>query len=204
MNNLNETDFKIHGLSVTIEKASVSLHSAIKYIYAVSVNDLYNINVRDLFQVSLSDINNPNILSNLGVAADIQHMSIFNSEEFARLSDLFFYAFAVRVAFLRRNTQFKGGDRFLLKLFNACAEKGAADPNGVTQTNFAKMLKAAKSKQPEPPFDGEWFRRWVYSYGGELSAITNRNMFLLGCMDALLPLYYAKLTEISLETLDKA
>ena len=61
--------------------------------------------------------------------------------------------------------------------------------------SFKSSAWLAKTKKPEPQYDTEWFRSWVYTYGHELAAINNRNMFLLGCADALFPLYYSSLKE---------
>jgi len=205
LTNLKDTDiYEAQSLSMTIEKAAICLHNSIKYIYAVSQNDFYNINVKDLFKISLSDLSNPNILTNLGILPNSAAFKceVFAGENYAKLSDLFFFAFAVRTPYLLKNPkvqQAKLKPKLFQNIYEACVERGAADNDNIVRETFKTNLKAAKSNKPEPSFNGEWFRRWVYSYGGELSAITNRNMFLLGCMDALLPLYYAKLTEMLLE-----
>jgi hypothetical protein len=190
----NDNDnYSVQSLSVTIEKASRSLHSSLRYIYAVSAGDFYNINVKDLFKISLSDIGRTDILSNLGILPSDE----LKGEGFERLCDLMYYAFAVRTPYLRRHmSQSRRSDRFFRELFEACVEKGANDSDNIVQEDFKRVMKLAKSAVPEPPFNGEWFRRWVYSRGGDLAAISNRNMFLLGCMDALLPLFYAKLTDV--------
>ena len=175
-----------------VENAAVAMHSAIGYIYAISENDFYNISVKDLFKISLSDSESTDGFSKLGIAPNA---SVAN---FTQLSDLIFYAFAVRIPYLRRIHGAQVSDKFIRNFFNACVEKGALDHENFSKESFKsnlKLAKAPRNNQPEPPFNGEWFRRWVYSYGGDLAAINNKNMFLLGCMEALLPLRYAKLTE---------
>ncbi|MCL1903431.1 MAG: hypothetical protein FWF94_03325 [Oscillospiraceae bacterium] len=186
---MNEKNTLIEALSEVIEKAAVSLQSAVGYVYAVGENDFYNINVKDLFKISLSALDNPDGLSRLGISPN---KDIAN---FTQLSDLMFYTFAVRTPYLKRNPGIKASDRLITDLYNACVEKGAVDPDNFVREDFKATMKLAKSNRLEPPFNGEWFRRWVYSYGGELAEITNLNMFVLGCMDALFPLYYAELTE---------
>jgi len=199
---MKETNSQIQNMAFTIDKAARSLHNSIRYIYAVSMGDFYNVNVKDLFKLSLSDITHPNILKNLGIipAEDL------GGSEFERLYDFLFFAFAVRVPYLRRQLPAKSSvkDRFFLDLFDECKKLGANDPANIVQESFKRNMKSAKGNHAEATFNGEWFRRWVYSYGGELAAITNRNMFLLGCMDALLPLYYAKLTDILGDSLKKS
>jgi hypothetical protein len=176
------------------------------YLSTVSGGNFYNINARDVFKISLSDISNPGIIANLGIQPDVRFSP--KSGNNAQLTDLMFFAFAVRVPYLRRSTG-KGKDRFLSELFNACLAKGANDNGGIVGETFKVNMKTAKSKRIEPPFSGEWFRRWVYSHGADnspdsvnLAAINNQNIFLLGCMDALLPLYYAKLTEVLLNVMN--
>ncbi|MCL2036900.1 MAG: hypothetical protein FWG83_05905 [Oscillospiraceae bacterium] len=194
-------NYKIEGLTITLEKASRSLHNTLRYIYALSVGDFYNVNVKDLFKISLSDISNSDVLSNLGISPS----NALDDENFELLDSLFFFAFAVRLPFLNRQfpKKEKIKDRFLREVYESCVSKGAADENGVLAEfgeDFKRSLKLAKSSRTEPPFNGEWLRRWIYAFGGaELSAITNKNMFVLGCMDALIPLYYAKLMEILAE-----
>jgi len=210
LTNLKDNDvYQAQSMAMTIEKAAVCLHNSIKYIYAVSQNDFYNINVKDLFKISLSDINNPHILTNLGISpanSAAFKCEVFSSEQYAKLVDLFYFAFAVRTPFLMKNPsvqQAKIKAKFFQGIYNACIERGAADHDDIVRETFKINLKLAKSNKPEPSFNGEWFRRWIYSHNSELSAITNRNMFLLGCMDALLPLYYAKLTEMLLEEIKR-
>ena len=191
---INENDIKIQESAIIIEKAARSLHNAARYIYAVGNENFYNIGVRDLFQVCLSDITRADILSNLGISPE--HSGAFIRDEYAMLVDLLQYAFAVRLPYLRRFPDIKVKDKLFYHIYLACVERGAADPNGIVGETFESTLKSAKSNRLEPSFNGEWFRRWVYSCGSELSVIDNNNMFLLGCMDALLPLYYSKLSDM--------
>jgi ABC-type branched-subunit amino acid transport system ATPase component len=199
---LKEKEAELAALTVTVGKASRCLHSTIRYMYAAGGNDFYNIPAKDLFKVSLSDLGNPHILSNLGITPDNK---TFKDESFARLADLFFYAFAVRIPYLKNHPQIRElriKDKYLRVLYESCMAEitaGAADYAVVRETFKGNAKIAAQKNTPEPPFNGEWFRRWVYSCGGSLAEITNRNIFLLGCMDALLPLYYAKLTDTLVE-----
>jgi hypothetical protein len=205
-----QTNHTIEHLSGMIEKSARCLHGTIAYIRTLSINGFYNMNVKDVFKIALSDITDPEIILNLGIRPDAQFVAAANpkhSSDYAQLTDLMFYAFAARIPYLRRNavSGAKIKDKFLLELYNTCLNKGAKDHGGIIGESFKGNMKSAKissAKSPEPPFNGEWFRRWVYSADSAgLSAITNGNIFLLGCMDALFPLYYAKLTEILLNEL---
>ena len=65
------------------------------------------------------------------------------------------------------------------------------------------MSWLVRTKKAEPAFDTEWFRRWIYTYGHELAAINNRNMFVLGCVEALFPLYYASLSDLLVNEMNR-
>ncbi|MCL1832699.1 MAG: hypothetical protein FWG45_07325 [Oscillospiraceae bacterium] len=197
-----DNSYQIEGLSGTIERAARCLQGTMGYLSTISENRFYDINVKDVFKISLSDIGNPDIVGNLGIRPDPRFSA--RNEPLGQLTDLMFYAFAVRAPFLRRSvTSPKSNDKLLADLFAACLSKGANDRDGIVAETFKANMKAAKSKRTEPTFNGEWFRRWVYSQsasnGVNVAAINNPNLFMLGCMDALLPLYYAKLTEVLLK-----
>ncbi|MCL1880865.1 MAG: hypothetical protein FWF76_01650 [Oscillospiraceae bacterium] len=196
---------EVEGLSAIIEKSARSLHSTIGYISTLCERDFYNINVKDVFKLALSDITNPDIISNLGLRPNKRFTA--SDPTFAGLADLMFYTFAVRMPFLRRLRRKIGEiplikDKAIKSLYITCAENGANDLDNIVGETFAENAKIAKSKFPEPAFTGEWFRRWIYHCASKgtdevkLSTIDNKNIFLIGCMDALFPLYYAKLIEI--------
>lgn len=191
--------YDLQELSRVMEGASLSLLNAVRYIYAVAADGFYNINIKDLFKVALSDITDPDVLSSLGIPVNSVKFAEFKTEEFRNLSKLILYAFAVRLPFLRRVENSALKDSALYALYEACVEKGARNIDDIVYGDFKSMMKTAKTRESEPGFNGEWFRRWVYTRGGELAAITNENMFLLGCMDALLPLFYSKLTDELIE-----
>ena len=52
-----------------------------------------------------------------------------------------------------------------------------------------------KTGRPVPAYDAEWFKSYIYSYVPALTAITNKNMFLLGSCDILFTLFYSGLEE---------
>ena len=113
-----------------------------------------------------------------------------------QIEELIRYAFAVRLPFLRRTVSKKVlSDKDIKALYNSVSEFGISNPDCLIELDFKRAFKIAKSRQPEPFFNGEWFRKWIYSHGNNISAINNRNMFFLGCADALLPLYYSALHE---------
>lgn len=179
-----------------IDKASVSLITAIKYVYLISDSDFYNVNVKDIFKVTLSDITRPDILDNLGLRLEPDKLGDLAGEGFASVAALLRYAFAVRLPFLKRILP-KGSvsDRDIKAIYAAVGAIGMENTDGLIELELKSAFKLAKSRSSEPYFDSGWFRRWVYSTENSLAAINNRNMFTLGCIDALFPLYYSALTE---------
>ncbi|MCL2634233.1 MAG: hypothetical protein FWD34_06960 [Oscillospiraceae bacterium] len=187
---------ELQAFAGVMQRAGQSLHTTMRYVFAISDGDFYNVNVKDIFKVALTDITNPDILVNLGLSLDGKIKEL-DTEEFEVMCDMIFFAFAVRVPFYKKIPGGRFSDKQLLALFSLCEEMGARDVDSIIGETFKPMLKRARGSRGlnEPPFNGEWFRRWIYTYGGELAAINNRNMFFLGCCDALFPLYYAKLTD---------
>ena len=110
--------------------------------------------------------------------------------------DIIRYSFAIRVPFARRESPDSYiRDTQIKQIYDILEEYGFANPDGIVVESFKSVSWLAKTKKPEPAFDTEWFRSWIYTYGREIAAINNRNMFLLGCADALFPLYYSALKE---------
>ena len=195
------------------ELAAKNLHHSMGYFYRVSERDFYNIDVRDLFKVCLADIFNPDMLSYLGFAP-LQ----INGSNFAAVGEIAFREFAVRFPYLRRNEaviaalrERKGGgkgfgslgvvDKFFHELYNACITPSFVSIEGEFREAFKSAFRNAKNDLSEPPFTAEWFRKWVYTSNTELAVVNNRNMFFLGCMDALFPLFYEKLTAELINTI---
>ena len=179
-----------------IDGAAESLFMALKYCYMIAGEDFYNINIKDVFRIGLGDITNPDVFMNLGLELDKSSIGEMGDEKFDEVLDIIRYCFALRLPFMRRespDTYIKENQVKLM--YDALAEYGFANPDNIVTESFKSTSWLAKTKKPEPNFDTEWFRSWIYTYGHELAAINNRNMFILGCADALFPLYYSSLKE---------
>jgi len=189
----------------SIKFSAASLFKALKYIYALTDENFYNINVKDIFKIALNDINNVDILDNMGITLSDEILGELSNPRFDVVEGLIHYAFLIRLPFLRVNTPelSKVKEKHMKEVYSQGLKNGAENFEGNIEHDFNSVSKIAKSRQPEPPFDGEWFRRWVYTFADELSAITNRNMFLLGSIDALFPLYYAALPNKISQNLNK-
>jgi hypothetical protein len=102
----------------------------------------------------------------------------------------------VRLPFARRDAaESTVKDNQIKLVYEMLGDYGYSNPENIVSLSFKSSVWLAKTKKPEPQYDTEWFRSWVYTYGHDIAAINNRNMFLLGCADALFPLYYSSLKE---------
>ena len=199
-----DEDRQIRKLADMIDSAAESLFNAVKYCYMVADEDFYNINVKDIFKVGLNDITNPECFRNLGLNLDREKLGEMESEGFRQVLEIIRYSFAVRLPFAKRDAPESGiKDAQIKQVYDALEDYGFANPDGIVAESFKSCAWLAKTKKPEPQFDTEWFRSWIYTFGHELASINNRNMFILGCADALFPLYYSSLKEKLTEELNK-
>lgn len=199
------TQAELLSMAAMIGDASDSIYEALKYICFISHENFYELNVKDIFKVALHNITDKDILSRLGIKLFPEQIGDLARPEFAELKKLIRYAFAVRVPFLKKYVPNKTNftDTDIKLLFNVVCEQGAENIDNLVTSDFKNNLRVIKSKgQDEPVFDTEWFKSFVYTHGKEFSAITNRNMFFLGCADALFPLYWATLTDRLLEVVE--
>ena len=123
---------------------------------------------------------------------------------FREVLEVIRFSFAIRLPFIRRyaeSTTLK--DNQIKQIYDTLEQYGFSNPDGIVEESFKSMAWLVKTKKAEPPFETEWFRRWIYTYGHELAAINNRNMFMLGCVEALFPLYYASLQDYLVKEMNK-
>ncbi len=187
----------VQKLAEEIDSASRSLFNAIRYCYQVAESDFYNINVKDIFKIGLNKITEYECFRNLGIVLDDASLGEMSGEGFQEVLAVIRYSFAIRLPFIRRyaeNTTIK--DSQLKQIYDILEEIGFANPDGIIEDSYKSMLWLVRTKKNEPAFDTEWFRRWIYTYGHDLAAINNKNMLLLGCVEALFPLYYASLQDL--------
>lgn len=199
------TQAELLSMASMIGDASDSIYEALKYICFISYENFYELNVKDIFKVSLHNITDKTLLGRLGIRLTPEETGDLARPEFAELKKLIRYAFAVRLPFLKKYVQDRSNfnDTDIKQLFGIVWRQGAENIDNLVTGDFKNNLKAIKSKnQDEPIFDTEWFKSFVYTYGKDFSAINNRNMFFLGCADALFPLYWANLTDRLLEVVE--
>ncbi len=197
-------DETLRRIAIIVDLASKSLFNAVQYCYLVAENDFYNINVKDIFRIGLNDITNPDCFRNLGIVLDEKHIGEMGTEHYREVLDVLRYSFAIRLPFIRKyaeNSTLKEGH--IKHIYDILESYGFHNPDGIVEESFKSMAWLVRTKKSEPAFDTEWFRRWIYTYGHELAAINNRNMFVLGCVEALFPLYYASLQELLINEMNK-
>jgi hypothetical protein len=117
------------------------------------------------------------------------------SEEFIHLRNTCFYSFIIRTPFLKKYPFCPLSDKHFREINTFAGQRGAENNFSVIEQDINTMLKIYHNNSGEPPFDAEWFRRWIYTCCKPLAVVNNRNMFLLGCADTLFPLYYTALNE---------
>ena len=184
-------------LSETVVKAGVSLFNAVKYIYMIADKDFYNINVKDIFKISLKNIPDTTCLYNTGIKLDKERCKEMNSPEYERVLSLMVYSFAVRLPELKNvkiNNQTLN-DKQIKTIFDMVVAKGAGNYDNVIVDDFEEIRRMVRTGRPVPAYDAEWFKSYIYSYVPALTAITNKNMFLLGSCDILFTLFYSGLEE---------
>lgn len=184
-------------LSETVVKAGVSLFNAVKYIYMIADKDFYNISVKDIFKISLKNITDTTCLYNTGIKLDKERCKEMNSPEYERVLSLMVYSFAVRLPELKNvkiNNQ-SLNDKQIKSIFDMVVSKGAGNYDNVIVDDFEEIRRMVRTGRPVPAYDAEWFKSYIYSYVPALTAITNKNMFLLGSCDILFTLFYSGLEE---------
>lgn len=192
---MNDEDI-VQRLVDIIDSASESLFLALKYCYLVADEDFYNINIKDVFRIGLNDITNPDCFRNLGLSLERGNIGEMANDSFGDVLEIIRYSFAVRLPFARRDAaESTVKDNQIKLVYEMLGDYGYSNPENIVSLSFKSSVWLAKTKKPEPQYDTEWFRSWVYTYGHDIAAINNRNMFLLGCADALFPLYYSSLKE---------
>ena len=179
-----------------IDGAAECLFTALQCCYILADEDFYNINVKDIFRVGLSNLTDPGCFRNLGFNLNSEKLGELASEKFREVLEIIRFSFAVRIPFARRDVpDCSIKDNQIKQIYDILEEYGFSNPEGIVSESFKSDSWLARTKKPEPEFGTDWFRSWIYTYGHDVAAINNRNMFLLGCADALFPLYYAALRE---------
>ncbi|MCM1334079.1 MAG: hypothetical protein NC084_08105 [Bacteroides sp.] len=191
------TDEMLQRIAEEIDSASRSLFNAIRYCYQIGDEDFYNINVKDVFKIGLNKITDYDCFKNLGLTLEEDSLGEMGGEGFSEVLSVIRYSFAVRLPFMRRYAEATTiKDNQLKQIYDTLEGFGFANPDGIVEDSYKSMVWLVRTKKNEPAFETEWYRRWIYTYGHDLAAINNKNMLMLGCVEALFPLYYASLQDL--------
>ena len=177
---INE-DNAINGIADSIIKGGVCLYNAVKYIYSLAEEDFYRVNIKDAFKVVLNNITDTDCLQALGLRIDERACREMQSDEYNRVLPLIVYSFAVRIPTLKKvkNGEDCMTDEQLYRVYTSVLE--------------TKYLVRKNKKLP--PYTADWFKTYIFTEVPALSAITNKNMFLLGFADVLFAMFYSCLEE---------
>lgn len=192
-------EFPVESLPILagiITNTGKAMATTMKYVYAVSIKDFYNIGIKDVFRVALIDPTDATKLQNLGIDIDKKEIrDVFDSVEFQRVQHMICYHLATRIPFYKKQIEgLSVKDKQLKVIFDTVINEGADNFGGLINESFAENVKMAKHKQfVAPSFSSEWFRRYIYTYMPKLGEINNKNLYFLGCVEAMFPLYYSAL-----------
>lgn len=187
----------ITAISETIVKCGVSLYNAVKYIYSIGEEDFYNCNFKDALKVILNNITGADSLKTLGLRINSHQRIEMSSEEYNRVLSLMVYSFAVRIPVLKtvKNGNDSMTDDQLKSVYDAVIAKGAANHESIIKETYNDIRYLVKKNRPVPAYNADWYKTYIYTNVPELSAITNKNMFLLGFADVLFAMFYSCMEE---------
>jgi len=180
-------------ISDAIVKSGVSLYNAIKYIYSLAEDDFYNCSIKDVLKVVLNNLTDTNCLKALGIRIDNQKCREMNSPEYDKVLSLIVYSFAVRIPTLKtiKINNETLTDEQLKNIYDLVISKGAENYLDSVAESYDEIRKLVKSNKPVTPYSSDWYKTYIYTNVPALSAINNKNMFLLGAVDILFTMFYA-------------
>jgi hypothetical protein len=193
---INE-DSAINGIADSIIKGGVCLYNAVKYIYSLAEEDFYRVNIKDAFKVVLNNITDTDCLQALGLRIDERACREMQSDEYNRVLPLIVYSFAVRIPTLKKvkNGEDCMTDEQLYRVYTSVLEKGAANYKDIITDSYLETKYLVRKNKKLPPYTADWFKTYIFTEVPALSAITNKNMFLLGFADVLFAMFYSCLEE---------
>jgi hypothetical protein len=191
MTTLNESEVTAQ-LSDMILKAGANLFKATKYLYALTADTYYHCDIKDFFKVILNNIFNVDILSSFQISIDEETCPPLSSREYFNVFKLIIFSIAVRLPLLC-NVR-KDGCTLTPKqvdaIYSAVIERGIENISDAVSDSYAEIAASVRKGREVAPYSAEWFKTYVYTSVQELAEISNRNLYFLGAIDVLLPLYY--------------
>lgn len=201
-NGVDSMEFKsergaITAISDMIIKCGVSLYNAIKYIYSIGAEDFYSCSIKDALKIILNNITDADSLQALGLRINDHRCQEMSSEEYNRVLSMIVYSFAVRTPMLKT---IKCGEKTMTddqihEIYDVLISRGAANYNEIIKESFLETKYLVKKNRPLPAYNADWYKTYIYTSVPELSAITNKNMFLIGFADVLFTMFYSCMEE---------
>lgn len=193
-------------LSETLIKAGVSLFNGVKYIHSLSAEDFYQVSFKDCLKVLLNNIADADCLQSLSLRITPDRCDEMSVASYETVLPLMVYSFAVRIPILKSvkvpmgNSGGQGemSDDQLRTVFDLVTERGALPKVMETpyiKESFQEIRTLVKKNRPIPPYTAEWFKGYVKGEVPSLAAINNRNLFLMGAVEVLFPMFYRCLEE---------
>ena len=192
----NESEI-ITQLSEMIVKAGANLFKSTKYIYAFTAENYFKGSIRDLFVVILNDIFNADKLSAFQLSLEDERCSAVNTRAYFDIYRLIIYSLAVRLPDLcnvGNNSRLLDAKQ-IKAVYDKVIERGVKTHGEVIEENYQDIFTAVRKGKSIPVYNAEWFKGYIYTAIPELSEINNRNLFFMGAVDVLFPLYYICLGE---------
>ncbi len=187
----------INGISDSIIKGGVSLYNAIKYLYSIAEEDFYKVNIKDAFKVVLNNIFDADCLQALGLRIDDNSCTEMQGEDYNRTLSLIVFSLAVRIPTLKKikNGEDSMTDDQLYQIYTTVLEKGAANFNDIIVDSYLEMKYLVRKNKKLPAYTADWYKAYIFTNVPSLTAITNKNMFLLGFVDVLFAMFYSCLED---------
>ncbi|MDR0974925.1 MAG: hypothetical protein LBL80_04445 [Ruminococcus sp.] len=183
----------IEGLADFILRGGVSMYNTMKYIYSLAERDYYNVNIKDVIKLVINNVTDVDSLSVLGLRADGETVAEMETESYRRLLPAMVFSLAVRTPALKPvlvNEKALTDDQ-IYKIYSAVMQKGGANTDEIVPESFLEIKYLVKKQKPLPPFTADWYKNYIFKKVPELSAITNKNIFLLGASDIFFGMFYA-------------
>ena len=79
----------------------------------------------------------------------------------------------------------------LKAIYEMVISKGAENHLDSIPESYDEIRKLVKSSKPVPPYSADWYKSYIYANVPLLTAINNKNIYLLGAVDILFTMFYA-------------
>jgi len=177
--------------------SAASLHLTTKYIYSLSYDRFYKCDVKDVFKVALNNIFHPEVLSVLNLQITGSHCAPVHTVQYDRIQSIMLYSFAVRLPMLQQMQHEKSclNDEQIRSIYHKILQYGAQNHRNVVTESFDDIRKLVRKNKSLPVYQPDWYMTYLYESIPEFAEINNGNMFFLGAINMLFPMFYLHMQE---------